>query len=560
MNGIVRVALYARVSSQKQAQEQTIKSQCQAIRSRIQQDGLTITPELEFCDDGYSGSVLDRPALEVLRDRVAASLIDRVYMHSPDRLARNFAHQALVLEEFSKHDCEVIFGDQHGLAQSPEAQLLVQMQGVVAEYEREKILERTRRGRRFAAMSGKLSVFGRAPYGYRYIKAKGPSRSAMWQVDPLESEHIRLMFDLVGNQGYSLGAVCRELRARGILTKKGNQVWHNATVHDMLRNTAYYGQARYGKKRLVPRKSVKRAKRGDPAMPRRAKVTAPTDPSEQIIINVPSIIERSLFDRVQEQLDENRRRQRERTKGAAYMLSGLTICGVCGSAYCARRDRKSGSMRYRCIGSDRYRNPLREPCANRSVNGEALEAYVWKDLCELLTDPERVSQELSRRSSEDCDGESLSSQIHVIESTITDLQGRIERMIDAYESGHVEKSEFERRIVPLRARQDREREALSGLRRDRFDASDVADSAAAFAALSSTISSQLSDASAGLKRSLCKLLIARIEIGSDSIRIVYKVPLSPFDRGPASQGQLQHYLESALTASRSFQARGIHQP
>jgi site-specific DNA recombinase len=546
MNGIIRVASYARVSSQKQADEQTIESQCEAIRSRIEQDGLTVAPELEFCDQGYSGSILDRPKLEVLRDRVAASLIDRIYVHSPDRLARKYAHQALLLEEFARHDCEVVFGDHQGLAQSPETNLLVQMQGVIAEYEREKILERTRRGRRFAAKSGRLSVFGRAPYGYQYIKAKGPGQSASWEIDPVESAHIRLMFDLVGNHEYSLGAVCRELQRRGILTKKGNTIWHNASVHDMLRNTAYHGEARYGKQRSVPRKAGKRAKRGDPPLPRLSKVTEDTDRSEQIVISVPRIVERSLFDRVQEQLNENQRRQRERQQGAAYMLSGLTICGVCGSAYCVRRIRKSDYLSYRCIGSDRYRNPNREPCTNRSVNGHALEAYVWKDLCELLTDPSRVAEELSRRSSDDSVGGSLATAIREVESAIEELQGRIERIIDAYESGHVEKSEFERRIVPLRARQDREREALLGLRRDQFDESSREAAEAAFARLSSAITSQLADASAGLQRSLCKLLINRIEIGHDSIRLVYKVPISPFDRGPASRGHLQHYLESAL--------------
>ena len=551
MNGVVRVALYARVSSQKQAEEQTIQSQCQAIRNRIEQDGLAIAPDFEFCDEGYSGSVLDRPALEVLRDRVAASLVDCVYVHTPDRLARKYAHQALLLDEFAKHDCRVVFGDHQGLTESPETNLLLQMQGVIAEYEREKILERTRRGRRFAAKSGKVSVFGRAPYGYRYIKANGKGRAAAWEIDPVQSEHVRLMFQLVGDQGCSLSAVCCELQRRGIRTKKGNTFWHSATVRDILRNPAYHGEARYGKQRLVPRKPGKRAKRGDPVIPRRAKVSEDTDPEDQIVIRVPSIIERSLFERVAETLDENRSRQRARKKGSVYMLSGLTICGLCGSAYCARRPHRGAYFSYRCIGSDRYRNPNREPCENRSVNGFALEGYVWQDICELLTDPQRVAEELSRRSDEELGEFGLETQIGQAESTITELQGRIDRIIDAYESGHAEKQEFERRIVPLRSRQDREREALLALRRDQFNESDRQDAEAAFAKLSASIESQLADATDGLKRDLCKLLIKRIEIGRDEIRIVYRVPLPPFERGPASQGFLQHCLERCQTPSAS---------
>ena len=163
MKGFIRAAYYARVSTQKQAEETTIQSQRQELIARIEHDQLRLDPAFEFCDDGYSGSELLRPALEDLRDKIAGSLIDRLYVHSPDRLARRFAHQALLLEEFSKHDCEVVFLNHQGLPDSPEANLLLQMQGMIAEYEREKILERTRRGRRYSAAAGNVSVFGGAP-------------------------------------------------------------------------------------------------------------------------------------------------------------------------------------------------------------------------------------------------------------------------------------------------------------------------------------------------------------------------------------------------------------
>ena len=211
MNGIIRVALYARVSSQQQADANTIESQVQAIRQRIADDGLRIDDDWQFCDEGCSGSKLHRPALERLRDRVAASMVDQIYVHTPDRLARKYAHQALLLEEFGKHHCEVIFGDHRGLADNPETNLLVQMQGVIAEYEREKILERTRRGRRHAASVGNLSVFGGAPYGYDYIRKASAGGRATWTVDPVRSKHVALMFRLVGEESLSLAAVCREL-------------------------------------------------------------------------------------------------------------------------------------------------------------------------------------------------------------------------------------------------------------------------------------------------------------------------------------------------------------
>jgi site-specific DNA recombinase len=155
MDDTIRAALYARVSSEQQAGELTIRSQVAALRQRITQDGLTVDEELCFLDEGYSGSTVIRPALEKLRDVVHCGGLDRLYVHSPDRLARKYAYQVVLLEEFQKCDVAVVFLNDLREQHSPEGELLVQMQGMIAEYERAKILERTRRGRRFAARQGK---------------------------------------------------------------------------------------------------------------------------------------------------------------------------------------------------------------------------------------------------------------------------------------------------------------------------------------------------------------------------------------------------------------------
>ena len=544
MTGIIRVALYARVSSQQQADAHTIDSQTSAIRERIRRDGFTIDDDRVFCDEGYSGSELLRPALEKLRDQIAASLLDRVYVHTPDRLARKYSHQALLLEEFDRNKCQVIFGDHEGLANNPETNLLVQMQGVIAEYEREKILERTRRGRRHAAASGHVSVFGGAPYGYRYIKKAMATGKASWQIDDVQSRHVQLMFQLVGEQGYSLAAVGRELERRGIKTATGQQHWHSATVHDMLVNPAYHGQAHYGKQRLVPRKPGTRAKRGDPAIPRQAQVTEDTPPSEQVIIAVPAIVSVSLFERVNEVMQENRKRQRERQAGVKHLLSGLTLCGLCGSAYCGRRQRGEREYSYyRCIGADKYRRGKKVVCENRAINGASLEAYVWSDVCQLLRDPSRLRQELARRR-QDATGDQV-DDVHELSRRVERVRSRLDRIIDAYEQGLIESAEFQSRIVPLRREHDREVAALSSLRGRLNMTDDVGTAERVLASLREEVSTNLADATEVLKRDLIKLLVRRIEIHTDEVRLVYKVPQNPFERSPASQGFLQHCLECA---------------
>jgi len=167
----LRAALYARLWSDQQAKAATIESQLSALDGRIAQDNHVLDDELRFVDDGYTGSTLLRPALERLRDVAYAGAIDILYIHSPDRLARKYAYQVLLVDEFKKAGIEVVFLNRK-INDSPEDELLLQVQGMIAEYERAKILERSRRGKRHAAQRGSVSVLSGAPYGYRYVSIK----------------------------------------------------------------------------------------------------------------------------------------------------------------------------------------------------------------------------------------------------------------------------------------------------------------------------------------------------------------------------------------------------
>ena len=160
----VRAAFYARVSSEQQATTHTIESQISALSERARSDGTPVLPERQFVDDGVSGATLVRPALDRLRDLAAVGAIDRIYVHSPDRLARNYTYQVLLLDEWHRANVELVFLNR-SLGQSPEDDLLLQMQGIIAEYERAKFMERSRRGKRHAAQSGSVNVMSCAPFG-----------------------------------------------------------------------------------------------------------------------------------------------------------------------------------------------------------------------------------------------------------------------------------------------------------------------------------------------------------------------------------------------------------
>src|SRR5215813_10295440 len=165
---LTRAALYARVSTEKQEREETVASQIDLLYKAAAASGYDIAPTSVFIDEGVSGARLDRPALDRLRDLAAEGAFEVLLVTVPDRLARRYAYQVLLVEEFTRCGCDVIFV-QHGLGTSPEEQMLLQMQGVFAEYERALIQERTRRGRLFAARQGRVN-WGNPPYGYTYVR------------------------------------------------------------------------------------------------------------------------------------------------------------------------------------------------------------------------------------------------------------------------------------------------------------------------------------------------------------------------------------------------------
>src|SRR5271154_5974520 len=199
---VTAAAIYARVSSARQAKGQTIGSQLSALRDHAAPSRLEVPEEWVFADDGHSGATLVRPALEALRDLAAQGCLDVVLVYSPDRLARKFAYQALLIEELTRCGVRVEFvkgprGD------SPEDQLLVQFQGMFAEYEKAQLMERYRRGKAWRGKTGSVNVLGGAPFGYRYVR-KTPESGARYEVIAHEAALVTEMFRRYAGEGAAI--------------------------------------------------------------------------------------------------------------------------------------------------------------------------------------------------------------------------------------------------------------------------------------------------------------------------------------------------------------------
>src|SRR3989454_6786080 len=265
----IQAAIYARVSSERHATAQTIARQLAVLRERGAADGCALPEAMQFLDDGDSGTTLVRPALERLRDLVAAGAVDRLSIHSPDRFARKYADQVLLVDEFRRTGVEVIFLNRE-LGRSPEDDLLLQVQGMMAEYARAKIVERHRRGKRHAARAGTVNVLSGAPYGYRYVAKYPGGGQARYELVPEAARLVRQVFDWVGRDRLTIGEVCRRLTRAGEVTRTGKTVWDRSVVWGMLKNPAYRGVAAFGKTRQEPLRPRLRAQRGRPPQPRRA--------------------------------------------------------------------------------------------------------------------------------------------------------------------------------------------------------------------------------------------------------------------------------------------------
>jgi site-specific DNA recombinase len=540
-NDGIRPAFYARVSSEQQVRKETIDSQLQALRQRIAADGLVLDESFGFADEGVSGSVLVRPALERLRDTAAAGGIDRLYVLCPDRLARGFAHQTLLVDEFRRAGVALVFLD-HAHDPTPEGNLLLQVQGVIAEYERAKIQERNRRGTRHAARSGSVSVFGRAPFGYRYVDRRAGGGMARFEIVDDQAEVVRRIFTWVVDGDGSLAEIGRRLENQGVASPSGRPRWLVSTLGSMLANPTYAGTAMYGRTRLgPPRQEFRRPRRLKDGHVRKSESIYRTEASEQVAIAVPAIVEPEVFEAARVQLAENRKRRRVGALGASCLLQGLLVCSKCGYAYVGAwsnpKKKPSPYRYYHCDGGIASRFGGTAICTNKLLNRGRIDAAVWEDVRNLLLDPSRLAAEHRRR----LDGPAEPDDPKAASATkkVAAVRRSIERLIDSYQDGYLEKGEFEPRIHGLRERLAQlEATAAGAARRERSE-EEVGRVIGAIEQFAAGVRERLDSSDFTTQRDLIRTLVDRIEVGEESVRIVYKVNIVPFERGP-SRGLLQH--------------------
>ena len=506
----LRVAIYARVSTQHQTQAQTIDQQLNRLQTYVREQGWHLHDNHIFRDDGRSGADLNRPGVDHLRDAARSAELDSVLVTEPDRLARNYVHQMIVLDELERFGCQVVFLDRP-MSDDPHDRLLLQIRGAVAEYERTLIADRMRRGRQMKYRAGTLLPWSRPPYGYRL----NPDRPR----DP-----TGLIVDEV-DEDSSLHRLAQHLQAQGVPTPSGKQVWSLATLRAILRPVAYTGQIYAERFRARP----PRIRRSATHPIGRSHDSLVEQPAENWIpvVTIPAIIRQELFERAQHKLAQNTSFASRHNTAHQYLLRALVSCGVCQSS-CTARHLKTGHMYYVCAAKG---NPIHtrkaEKCTSRFSPSQQLDEVVWSDLCEVLTHPDQMAQALERAHGGHWLPQELQARREQLRQAQNRLSQQIERLTEAYLGDVIPLAEYQRRRQDL----EQKRQALAS-QADQLSVQvdrqkELSHLTTAITDFCQRVQAGLDNATFEQKRQLVELLIDRVIVANGDVELRYVIPTSP---------------------------------
>lgn len=518
-----RAAFYARVSTARQEQEQTVDSQLAALERSAVALGVAVSPEHRYVDEGFSGSRLDRPALDALRDAAAEGALDVVLIYCPDRLARNYVHQQILTEELTKRGVAVHFVE-HPVGERAEDRLLIQMQGVIAEYERAKIIERTRRGKQHKVRTGQILPFSIAPYGYAIVRSLDAPKGVL-VIDEVEAEHVRDMYRWVAEEGFSVWQTVKRLNQLGVPARR-RKSWTQSSAYRVLTNSIYAGKAIYGKREFVEPKRP----RNPGGYRKNQKSSARLRPRSQWIeVPTPAIVDDKRRLAVLAALKSNKVRA-PRNVQHEYLLRTMVVCGECNWRMSAiHKTAGNGRYEYFYYACD-HRDPIitgrEDRCGARQVHADILDSIVWRAVVEWIQTPEMLLKEVDAWQASRASAQSTQRERAHFDSTQRQLAQQIDRLVDAYQRGAISVDELKARRERLEAARETARsqaDALAGEEMNHRRIESLGDDLAAFAA---TLRAGLDELDFAGRQRLVRLLIERVVITGERVAIEHAIPLS----------------------------------
>jgi site-specific DNA recombinase len=509
-----KAIIYARVSSKKQKEEETINSQVNALHSYAKERGYAIPKDWIFLDDGVSGNSLHRAALDELRDVIRTERVECIFIYSPDRLSRKYSYQLILLEEFKKHCVKVCFLKDVSNTETPEGIMFNHFQGIFAEYERALILDRSRRGKLYKAKQGDSAVLPSIPYGY--IKVRNDHKKTV-EIAQEEANVVRMIYRLYIYEKKTLSQIQRILFENNMKSPKGYSNWHVTSIRNILNNSAYTGRAYYGK--------TYRAKEGSDKIRHypsgkvmQAVFSKKKSPEENWIpVKVPQIIGETDYELAQEQIIRNAEFSARNTKEIA-LLQGLVLCGVCGNPFYkrTRKYKEKITGHYYCRSQT---DKLLKKCSNGCVGQEELDELVYKEVISLLKNPSVLQDEITRRTQNSTNNEELKSREISNKKELGRISVERDRLLDAYQGELIDLKELRQRQEHLKDRKmliEKDANAIQALK---------IESQINFEDMFKGILDKIQNASIELplkqRQKLIRLLVEKVVVTEDKITITH---------------------------------------
>jgi site-specific DNA recombinase len=466
-----RSALYARVSTEKQKDEQTVQTQLDEIIAAIRADGNLLIEGGIYQDEGWSGAYIERPALDQLRQDARLGKFDLLYVYDKGRLSRRFVHQEIVIDEL--RNLHIEFKSLHDInGSSPEEQVMGSVMGIFHEYERVKTAERFRLAKLSKVRNGNLLGYNPC-YGYNYIPVQGKGVNKIngrFEINAAEARVVKMIFEWVGKEGMSLREVVRRLHEQGIAPRKGKrEMWTKGPISRLLTNETYIGKHYYYKNESCLPKEPSVEKKHYRHTNKTSRRLRPKD--EWLMVESPRLVSDSLFERVQKQLALNSKFA-QRNKKNKYLFGGMVWC-ACGQKRVG--EGVNGKCYYRC--TDRlHRFPLPPECEEGGVNVAVMDAVAWQKLSMLLTDPALIKQQIERYqtkylSKTDTDNNKVKHQLKL-------LKDEERRYAKVYGQGLLSEAVYHERMSDVLRQQKQLEYALTtptGRKDDRLKAINVED-------------------------------------------------------------------------------------
>lgn len=507
-------ALYARVSTLHQEQEATIDSQIASIEAYGQAQGYELLAEHYFVDQGVSGAKLARPALDRLRDLAAEGQFELVLCLSPDRLARQYAHQWVLMDELQRAGVRVVFVNQPDVSRDPQGQLFLGIQGLFAEYERAMITERLRRGKLYRMRQGQL-VNSNAPYGYRYIPISEPD-GGRWEADPVEAEVVRQIFErYIQAEPITITQLVDWLQEQGQSSPRRGTRWTYSTVQAILKRPAYTGRAYYNRTFTCHEVVGRPRQRGRGYV--QTPVHRPRPREEWIELSVPRLVSQTIWEQAQERLAMNQKFATRNQKTHFYLLKGLLVCATCGRTLIGRTS--NNQVAYFCPSPGKHRRPdvPRHSCY---VAGQVVEPLVWQAVSELLQTPALLADAWQSEQQPTA----TNDEVTRLQARQRALQRQWSRLLDAFQEGLLDKAELRQRKARFEAQQQSLAQRLRELTRQQRQQQAKAKMLADFDTYCQKIQQTLVDPSPQLKQEVIRLLVDHIVVEKEAIIIKHIIP------------------------------------